>query len=63
MICAAKPTRRCWVLGHACLCFPIRHAEGGEGARVVEERERKAGRDQVFFSVIVDHCPASPGAA
>ena len=50
MICVAKPTRRCWVLGHACLCFPIRHAEGGEGARVVEERERKAGRDQVFFS-------------
>jgi hypothetical protein len=42
MISAAKPAWLCWVLGHACLCFPIRHAEGGEGARVVEERESKA---------------------
>ena len=32
-----------------CLCFPIRHAGGGKGARVVEERESKAERPSFLF--------------
>ena len=59
---AAKPGQRCWVLGHRACASPLDTREGGR-ERGWWRRERARRRDQVFFSVIVDHCPASPGAA